>query len=96
MLLQEEIDTQRKEIRTDYYSMSVGEWISLYEKDEIDIHPEYQRFFRWTDSQKTLLIESILLGIPIPPIYVAQREDGGGMWLMDYNASLPSMSLLAY
>ncbi|BCL83999.1 DUF262 domain-containing protein [Ktedonobacteria bacterium brp13] len=56
--------------------MSIGEWISLYENDEIDIHPEFQRFFRWDIWQKSRLIESILLGIPIPPIFVSQRTDG--------------------
>jgi uncharacterized protein with ParB-like and HNH nuclease domain len=76
MSLQEEIDTTRQEIRTDGYLMSVGEWISLYENNEIDIHPEFQRFFRWSDYQKSTLIESILLGIPIPPIFVSQRNDG--------------------
>lgn len=76
MGLQNEIDKARAEIRSDGYSMSIGEWISLYESDEIDIHPEFQRFFRWTESQKSRLIESILLGIPIPPIFVAQRSDG--------------------
>ncbi len=76
MPLQEEIDKTRQEIRTDSYSMSIGEWISLYEKDEIDIHPDFQRFFRWSDHQKSTFIESILLGIPIPPIFVSQRDDG--------------------
>jgi len=76
MSLQEEIDKTRQEIRTDGYSMSIGEWISLYENKEIDIHPEFQRFFRWSDHQKSAFIESILLGIPIPPIFVSQREDG--------------------
>jgi len=76
MLLQEEIDKTRQEIRTDGYSMSIGEWISLYENNEIDIHPDFQRFFRWSDHQKSTFIESILLGIPIPPIFVNQREDG--------------------
>ncbi|MFN8498175.1 MAG: DUF262 domain-containing protein [Anaerolineae bacterium] len=76
MTLQHEIDKTRAEIRTDSYTMSLGEWISLYENDEIDIHPEFQRFFRWSEFQKSRLIESILLGIPIPPIFVAQREDG--------------------
>lgn len=56
--------------------MSVGEWISIYEKSELDIHPEFQRFFRWTTQQKSRLIESILLGIPIPQVFVAQRPDG--------------------
>lgn len=76
MALSDEIEKMRKEIRTDGYSMSIGEWMSLYENKEIDIHPEFQRFYRWTDFQKTKLIESILLGIPIPPIFVSQRKDG--------------------
>jgi hypothetical protein len=74
--LQQQIDSKRQEIRSDGYSMSIGEWISLYEDGEIDIHPEFQRFFRWSSYQKTSLIESLLLGIPIPPIFVSQREDG--------------------
>lgn len=76
MALQDEIDQRRREIRTDGYAMSIGEWISLYENGELDIHPEFQRFYRWSETQKTNLIESILLGIPIPPIFVSQRKDG--------------------
>lgn len=74
--LQSEIDRKRQEIRSDRYSMSIGEWISLYQQGEIEIYPKFPRFFRWTDYQKTKLIESILSGIPIPPILVSQREDG--------------------
>lgn len=76
MDLQQEIDARRAEIRTDEYAMSIGEWISLYENKELDIHPEFQRFFRWSIWQKSRLIESILLGIPIPTIFVSQRKDG--------------------
>ena len=76
MPLQEEIDKTRQEIRTDDYSMSIGEWMSLYQSNEIDINPEFQRVFRWSEHQKSAFIESILLGIPIPPIFVSQRNDG--------------------
>lgn len=76
MSLIQEIDSRRREIRTDGYAMSIGEWISLYEKEELDIHPEFQRFFRWSDTQKTNLIESILLGIPLPQVFVSQRSNG--------------------
>lgn len=76
MSLQSEIDTARAEIRTDGYPVSIGEWISIYEKRELDIHPEFQRFFRWRPHQKSRLIESILLGIPVPQVFVAQRADG--------------------
>jgi Protein of unknown function DUF262 len=74
--LQVEIDKKRQEIRQDNYSMSIGEWMSLYQQGEVEIHPEFQRFFRWNDYQKTRLIESIVLGFPIPPIFVSQQEDG--------------------
>lgn len=76
MGLQEELENKRKEIRTDSYSMSVGELINLYENRELEIHPEFQRFFRWSPTQKTRFIESLLIGLPIPQIFVSQREDG--------------------
>ncbi len=74
--LQKEIDEKKKEITTDGYPMSIGELASLYSAGELDIHPEFQRFFRWTILQKSKLIESVLLGIPIPSIFVSQKEDG--------------------
>jgi hypothetical protein len=58
MALQDEIDKARAEIRSDSYGVSIGEWISLYEKNELDIHPEFQRFFRWSAKQKSRFIES--------------------------------------
>ena len=76
MTLDEEISAKRAEIRSDGYPMSIGELMSLYRDAELDIHPEFQRFYRWSDEQKSRLIESILLGIPIPSIFVSQREDG--------------------
>ena len=76
MSLDQEIEVRRAEIRSDGYSMSIGELVSLYREEELDIHPEFQRFFRWSDEQKSRLVESILLGIPIPSIFVSQRDDG--------------------
>jgi hypothetical protein len=76
MSLQVEIDKKSKEIQTDSYSMSIGELMNMYKDKEIQIQPDFQRFFRWTDAQKTKFIESILLGIPIPPIFVSQSRSG--------------------
>jgi uncharacterized protein with ParB-like and HNH nuclease domain len=73
-----ELAEGRKEIKTDSYSMSIGELINLYTEGELQLDPAYQRLFRWSDEQKSNFIESILLGIPIPPIFVAQKE--GGKW----------------
>ncbi|MGW4478329.1 DUF262 domain-containing protein [Rhodococcus triatomae] len=76
MSLEAEIQVYRRQIATDAYPMSIGELSNLYRDGEIDIHPEFQRIFRWTNEQKTRLIESILLGIPLPSIFVAQNEKG--------------------
>lgn len=74
--LQQEIDKMSKSIKTDNYPMSIGELANLYHDGDININPIYQRMFRWDISQQSALIESILLGIPIPPIYVYQDEKG--------------------
>lgn len=68
--LVEEIQTASKKVVKDGYDMSIGELMSLYHANELFINPNYQRFFRWNISQKTKFIESLLLGIPIPPIFV--------------------------
>lgn len=76
MALQEEIDSRSKEIYTDRYSASIGEIISMYKEGDLDVHPNFQRFFRWELPQQSRLIESFLLNFPIPPIFVNQKENG--------------------
>ena len=75
-ILEEEITKHKKEIRSDAYPMSIGEAVSMYQNGELEIHPEFQRVFRWNDEKKSKFIESILLGIPIPSFFVSQRDDG--------------------
>lgn len=78
MALAEEIQTARKKVVTDGYEMSIGEVINLYKDGELKIDPVFQRLFRWGDERKTRFIESLILGIPIPPIFVYQ--DDNGVW----------------
>ncbi len=72
----EEIRAARQTIVKDGFDMSVGELIRIYEKNELIINPIYQRSFRWDESRKTRFIESLILGIPIPPIFVFTDEHG--------------------
>lgn len=74
--LLKQIEDARMQVHTDSYPMSIGELVNLYDDGELDIHPEFQRVYRWSEEQKSKLIESILLGIPLPSIFVAQRKDG--------------------
>lgn len=74
--LEDILDKARQFVKTDSYPMSIGELASMYENGEIILRPEYQRYFRWTTEQKSKLIESILIGLPLPSVFVAQDEDG--------------------
>jgi hypothetical protein len=47
----------------------------MYQDGEMLISPDFQRLFRWDDARKTRFIESILLGIPIPAIFVIENAD---------------------
>jgi hypothetical protein len=75
-MLAEEIAKAQRLVRSDAYQMSIGEIVSMYDNREIIIDPEFQRLFRWDISQKSKLIESLLLGIPLPSIFVFERENG--------------------
>lgn len=76
--LQTEIETVRKEIKTDNFSMAIRELVQVYRDGDLELSPAYQRLFRWTDETKTKFIESILMGIPTPPIFIAQKK--GSKW----------------
>lgn len=75
MALEDEIVTASKEVSADHYTMSVAELISMYKEGEIVVDPDFQRLFRWSIVQKSRFIESLLIGIPIPPIFVFSTGD---------------------
>lgn len=76
MSLEEQIQQNAASVQTVSYSMSVSELVAMYRDSELDLHPEFQRFFRWSPEQKSRLVESLLLGIPVPPVFVSERVDG--------------------
>lgn len=43
--------------------------------DNMYIIPKYQRKYRWKKEQVVSLVESLLRGLPIPPIYTCRNEN---------------------
>lgn len=43
-------------------------------KGNIDLTPKFQRRDAWNNSEKSCLIESLMLGIPVPPIILAESK----------------------
>ena len=48
----------------------------MYSGRELDILPDFQRLFRWSVEKRSSFIESILIGIPIPPVFAYEKDDG--------------------
>ena len=74
--IEKEIDKEVGEVRTEALDMSFGEIVNLHDQEELIIDPEYQRLFRWSEDQQSKLIESVLLELPVPQIFVIENPDG--------------------
>lgn len=49
---------------------------NMVESESIDIAPHYQRRDRWSDDKQSSLIESFLLNVPVPPVYLSEDDYG--------------------
>lgn len=47
-----------------------------YDRKELVLQPEYQRFFTWDIEKQSKLIESIVLGYPLNPLHLSEEEHG--------------------
>src|SRR6185436_18131401 len=71
-----EIDTRMKKVHTNSLDLSFNELLDMKSAGELDISPDYQRLFQWSEGARSRFIESLLLEMPVPPIYVVEEEDG--------------------
>ena len=75
-MLKEEIDNAKRLVNTDTVQITIGEVSNMYTSNELNILLDFQRLFRWTNERKSNFVESILIGIPIPPVFVYENQDG--------------------
>lgn len=54
--------------------LSFRELISRYDEDEL-VKPELQRNYVWDKNEASRFIDSILLGLPVPSIFLAKTQD---------------------
>jgi hypothetical protein len=65
-----------EKVHTQSLDLSFNELLAMYNDGELNINPDYQRLFRWTQGAQSRFIESLLLEMPVPPIYVVESEEG--------------------
>ncbi len=70
------------QIKVDQQNVNLGYLIEMLEEGEIDLMPDFQRSMDlWDETQKSQLIESLLLGLPLPSFYFS-IDDKTGKWLV--------------
>ncbi|KKB03522.1 DUF262 domain-containing protein [Pantoea anthophila] len=79
--LESQILELQKEVAYDSKDYPIEVLVNKYtkdiESDDNEIYvPDYQREFVWSDTRQSRLIESIVLGLPVPPIFLAENKNG--------------------
>lgn len=66
---------RERTVKTQNIEFDLETLIKRIDKGIIKLDPDYQRRHRWSDELSSRLIESLLLNIPIPVIYISQDVD---------------------
>lgn len=89
ILVQEDIESEEEEVYTSYEITNYPAFYTLpecsrkYDKDSgTFIVPDFQRHPVWNDIKKSKLIESFLLGLPVPPVFL-YTEKGSTFKIID-------------
>ena len=72
----EEIPKEVRKLRTQAYDKAVSDLVEMIHAEDIVLDPDYQRNYVWDNKRASLLVESVLLNVPIPVIYVSEDDDG--------------------
>lgn len=63
-------------IRVDPKTFSLRQVLDMIDDGDLELAPDFQRLKVWTSVQKSRLIESVLLRIPLPAFYFSSDDTG--------------------
>lgn len=71
-------EKKQRELVTSVVDYNLPTLASLISSGDIELSPHYQRRLRWDDARKSRLIESFLMNVPVPPVFL--NEDAYGQY----------------
>lgn len=79
--IEKQIEEEKKSVDYDTREFTieivVDKYLKNFEKNDNEIFvPDYQREFTWDEQRQSKFIESIVLGLPVPLIFLAENEKG--------------------
>jgi hypothetical protein len=96
-LIESQIDKEQKAVSYDIREFTIEYYVNKYlegeEKEENELYvPDYQREFIWEEKRQSRFIESLLLGLPVPLIFVAEIEEDGRLEIVDGSQRIRTLS----
>src|ERR1700735_2302539 len=67
----------KRQITFSLQTKTVIDILNMYERGQLNLEPSFQRNSIWKVKERATLIESMLLGYPIPAIFMYARNDAG-------------------
>jgi hypothetical protein len=77
-----DVHSTKRKVYTDQGDPEIESLYGKYKRGKLIIQPDFQRHFVWDATKSSRLIESALLDIPIPVIYLSE-ENGGREYVID-------------
>lgn len=71
-----EIPPIQRRVYSDKLDRSIFELYRQYQKGNLNLRPAFQRLPVWDNRKSSRLIESVLLEVPIPVVYLSEESDG--------------------
>lgn len=71
-----EISELKRKVYTDQGDPEIDSLYRKWKDGDLNIQPDFQRGFVWDPIKASRLVESVLLDIPLPVIYLSQEKDG--------------------
>jgi len=68
-------EQQDKNVYFEQSNRRIRDLYNDYKTGDLNPQPGFQRGFVWDKGRASKLVESVLLGVPIPPIYTAEEDD---------------------
>lgn len=64
-----------RKLLTNKSDRSIPDLLAMIDGSKLNLQPDYQRNFVWKNKQQSKFIESLILGIPVPTIFINENED---------------------
>lgn len=73
--IEKKYQAQMRQIVTQRLDLPVSALLAML-KEQIKLNPEFQRRERWDESRQSRWIESLVMNVPIPPVFLGEDEYG--------------------